>query len=90
MSLVVVGINHRTAPVEVRERVVFDPTRVPDALRDLAALPPVQEAVIVSTCNRTEIYCVTESGEAELGDWLQRYHQLGSSIHHCLYHLDDA
>jgi glutamyl-tRNA reductase len=90
MSLVVVGINHRTAPVEVRERVVFDPTRVPDALRDLAALPPVQEAVIVSTCNRTEIYCVTESGQAELGDWLQRYHQLGSSIHHCLYHLDDA
>ena len=36
MSLVVVGINHRTAPVEVRERVVFEPTRVQDALRDLA------------------------------------------------------
>jgi glutamyl-tRNA reductase len=90
MSLVVVGINHRTAPVDVRERVVIDPARVPDALRELATLPPVQEAVIVSTCNRTEIYCVTGSGEADLGDWLQRYHQLGSNIHHCLYHLDDA
>jgi glutamyl-tRNA reductase len=90
MSLVVVGINHRTAPVEVRERVVFEPARVPDALRELASLPPVQEAVIVSTCNRTEIYCVTESGEAELGDWLQRYHQIGSSIHHCLYRHDEA
>jgi glutamyl-tRNA reductase len=90
MSLVVVGINHRTAPVEVRERVVFEPARVPDALRELASLPPVQEAVIVSTCNRTEIYCVTESGEAELGDWLQRYHQIGASIHHCLYRHDEA
>ena len=89
MSLVVVGINHRTAPVDVRERVVFEPARVPDALRELASLPSVQEAVIVSTCNRTEIYCVAESGEAELGDWLQRYHQLGTSIHHCLYHHDD-
>jgi glutamyl-tRNA reductase len=89
MSLVVVGINHRTAPVDVRERVVFEPARVPDALRELASLPPVEEAVIVSTCNRTEIYCVTQAGNAELGDWLQRYHQLGSSIHHCLYHLDD-
>ena len=89
MSLVVVGINHRTAPVDVRERVVFEPARVPDALRELASLPQVQEAVILSTCNRTEIYCVTEAGDGELGDWLQRYHQLGSSIHHCLYHLDD-
>jgi glutamyl-tRNA reductase len=89
MSLVVVGINHRTAPVEVRERVVFESARVPDALRELASLPDVSEAVIVSTCNRTELYCVAESGEAALAEWLQRYHQLGSSIHHCLYHLAD-
>ena len=81
MSLVVVGINHRTAPVDVRERVVFEPARVPDALRELATLPPIKEAVIVSTCNRTELYCVTDTGEADLGDWLQRYHQLGTSIH---------
>ena len=89
MSLVVVGINHRTAPVEVRERVVFEAARVPDALRELATLDSVEEAVIVSTCNRTEIYCVTQSGEATLADWLQNYHQLGSSIRHCLYHHDD-
>jgi len=90
MSLVVVGINHRTAPVEVRERVVFEPGRVPDALRELASLDPVQEAVIVSTCNRTELYCVTGDGDAGLGEWLQRYHQLGASIHHCLYRHDEA
>ena len=89
MSLVVVGINHRTAPVDVRERVVFEPSRVPDALRELASLPAIDEAVIVSTCNRTELYCVTESGDAQLAEWLQSYHQLGSSIHHCLYRLDD-
>jgi glutamyl-tRNA reductase len=89
MSLVVVGINHRTAPVDVRERVVFEPARVPDALRELATLDSIQEAVIVSTCNRTEIYCVAGCGEAELAAWLQNYHQLGTSIRHCLYHHDD-
>ena len=86
MSLVVVGINHRTAPVEVRERVVFEPARIPDALRELRTLPDVLESVIVSTCNRTELYCVTETPQPELGTWLQQYHQLGTSIHHCLYH----
>jgi glutamyl-tRNA reductase len=90
MSLVVVGINHRTAPVEVRERVVFEPARVPEALREVAGLPSVRESLIVSTCNRTEIYCATDNGVAELGDWLQRYHQLGASIHHCLYRHEDT
>jgi glutamyl-tRNA reductase len=89
MSLVVVGINHRTAPVDVRERVVFEPIRIPDALRELRSLESIEEAVIVSTCNRTELYCVTQSGEGELAEWLQRYHGIGSSIRHCLYQHDD-
>lgn len=89
MSLVVVGINHRTAPVEVRERVVFEPGRMPEALRELATLPSVQESLIVSTCNRTEIYCATESGDVALAEWLQHYHQLGASLHHCLYRHED-
>jgi glutamyl-tRNA reductase len=89
MPLVVVGVNHRTAPVEVRERVVFDPARVPDALRELTSLPDVRESIIVSTCNRTELYCVTERADPALGEWLQRYHQLGSSIHHCLYRHEE-
>jgi glutamyl-tRNA reductase len=89
MPLVVVGVNHRTAPVEVRERVVFDPARMPEALRELTSLPDVRESIIVSTCNRTELYCVTEGGEPALGEWLQRYHQLGSSIHHCLYRHEE-
>ena len=90
MSLVVVGINHRTAPVEVRERVVFEPARIPEALQQLRNLPDVHETVIVSTCNRTELYCVTENlGQAELGEWLQRYHGLGVPLHHSLYHHDE-
>ena len=91
MSLVVVGINHRTAPVEVRERVVFEPARIPDALQQLRGLPAVRESVIVSTCNRTELYCVTESaGPGELGDWLQRYHGLGNALQLShLYHHDE-
>jgi glutamyl-tRNA reductase len=89
MPIVVVGINHRTAPVEVRERVVFEPARIPEALRELSSLPTVRESVIVSTCNRTELYCVTDSAESRLGEWLQSYHQLGASIHHCLYRHDE-
>jgi glutamyl-tRNA reductase len=90
MSLVVVGINHRTAPVEVRERVVFEPARIPDALQQLRQLPDVHESVIVSTCNRTELYCVTNNlGQAELGQWLQRYHGLGLPLDHSLYHHDE-
>jgi len=91
MSLHVVGINHRTAPVDVRERVVFEPLRLSDALRELLGLPHVSEAVIVSTCNRTELYCVLDgaSGEVDLGGWLQRYHGLGAGIQDRLYLLDE-
>jgi glutamyl-tRNA reductase len=89
MSLHVVGINHRTAPVDVRERVVFEPSRMAEALRELKGLAQVNETVIVSTCNRTELYCVTESGGVELGRWLEQYHGLGSSIHDSLYRFDD-
>ena len=87
MSLVVVGINHRTAPVEVREKVVFDSTHLPDALRALAD-GVARENVIVSTCNRTELYCVTDEPRA-LGAGLERYHGLGHSLGQSLYELVD-
>ena len=92
MSLLVVGINHRTAPVEVRERVVFEPARIPDALQELRSLPEMRESVIVSTCNRTELYCVSDGKAIDpgaLGEWLQRYHGLGVPLHHSLYHHDE-
>lgn len=69
MPLVVIGINHRTAPVEIREKMVFAGEELPEALRELAGQPGVREALIVSTCNRTELYCFADdgaSGEATL------------------------
>jgi len=89
MPLVVVGINHRTASLEVREKVVFDAVQLPTALRSLAD-GGAHENVIVSTCNRTEIYCVADTS-ADLARWLTEYHATGLPIRDCLYlHQDDA
>ena len=77
MSLFAFGINHRTAPVAVRERVSIEPERVADALHDLVSRSPVREAAILSTCNRTELYCGLHSNEGGRAiDWFQDYHQL--------------
>ena len=56
MSLLALGINHNTASVALRERVAFGPDCIDRALRELVEQPGVSEAVIVSTCNRTELY----------------------------------
>ncbi len=72
MTFVVIGINHRTAPVEIREKVVFAGPELPDALRALNDIPGVRESVIVSTCNRTELYCFTDPSENPPGQTLVR------------------
>ena len=59
MELFAFGINHHTAPLSLREQVVFSAENMVQALRDLVERNPVKEAAIVSTCNRTEIYCNT-------------------------------
>lgn len=69
MTLWVLGLNHQTAPVDLRERVAFDAGTVPHALSSLRALPAVTEAALLSTCNRTELYAVAEDGDA-LASWL--------------------
>lgn len=61
MSLVVFGINHKSAPLAVRERVSFSPERVSRALSELTACEGVEEAAILSTCNRTDLYCGLEA-----------------------------
>lgn len=86
MALLLVGINHTTASIDLREKVAFPPAIISEALSDLMALPAVAEAVIVSTCNRTEIYVDftvdhTPNGELQfrpLIEWLSRYHDLNS------------
>ncbi len=80
MSILAYGINHKTAPVSVREKVAFEPGQIIDALHDLVAQPTVQEAAIISTCNRTELYCGLEIPDHKLiTNWLSHYHNLGES-----------
>src|SRR5262252_4894893 len=70
MPLHVLGLNHVSAPLEVREKVAFPADRQAQALADLAAQPGVAEAVLVSTCNRTEIYFRADDAEAARA-WLE-------------------
>ncbi len=77
MPILALGLNHRTAPVAIRERVTFGPDVIVGALRDLDAQVEVQEAIILSTCNRTEVYCaVGDTDETEVSAWLGRFHGL--------------
>ena len=59
MALIAIGLNHLTAPLAFRERVAFAPENTASALAELTAEPGVREAAILSTCNRTEVYCST-------------------------------
>jgi glutamyl-tRNA reductase len=93
MSFVVIGINHRTAPVEIREKVVFAGDELADALREMTAVPGVREGLIVSTCNRTELYCLSQADGRALIDWLCHWHDLGAQrldIANSVYQLRDA
>jgi glutamyl-tRNA reductase len=75
MQIFTLGINHHTAPLSVREQVAFAPDRLSLALDDLVRMRPVREAAILSTCNRTELYCATES-PGSAAQWLAEYHRL--------------
>ncbi len=77
MLLTVLGINHRTAPVEIRGQVAIPAGELDQALADLRNLASVNEAAILSTCNRTELYCsCVEESPAVLIQWLCSYHDL--------------
>jgi glutamyl-tRNA reductase len=79
MALVVLGLNHTTAPVEMRERVTFGPDIVVAALRSLVSLAGIDEAVILSTCNRTELYCSGDAnGVSQLRTWIAEFHGIGA------------
>ncbi len=76
MSLIAFGLNHKTAPVDVRERIAFAPDRLSSALSELLSGCGAKEAAIVSTCNRTEIYTHSDCLSEQLVEWLAAYHQL--------------
>ncbi|HXU92124.1 MAG TPA: glutamyl-tRNA reductase [Gallionella sp.] len=75
MQLFAFGINHQTAPLSVREQVAFNVEGMENALRDLVENGAAKEAAILSTCNRTELYCNAAKPEQAI-DWLAQYHHL--------------
>ena len=82
MSLLTLGINHTTAPIAVRERVAINEQNLAQALNKLISVPQVAEAAIISTCNRTELYCEVnhaDEGKEEILNWLNNFHNLNSS-----------
>ncbi|GAB2671685.1 glutamyl-tRNA reductase [Arenimonas aestuarii] len=92
MPLLVLGLNHQTAPLTLRERVALDAGQLPAALDGLGAVAGVAEAALLSTCNRTEVYAQVEEGaEAGVSDWLATYHGLApATLSDYLYvHRDD-
>ena len=74
MQLTAVGLNHQTAPLSIREKLAFTAASLPEAVRNLARSKAAKEAVILSTCNRTELYCVGET--EQIIEWLAQYHNL--------------
>ncbi|HEX4986676.1 MAG TPA: glutamyl-tRNA reductase [Burkholderiales bacterium] len=79
MQLFAFGMNHHTAPLAMREQVTFHAEDLEPALRDLVSRESVREAAIISTCNRTEIYCsAPDPGRAI--DWLARFHHLKAAV----------
>jgi glutamyl-tRNA reductase len=98
MSLITLGLNHKTAPLELRERLAFTPQTLPEALNSLIKVPGVTEAVILSTCNRTELYCALHGdkqaedathtvNDQSLVQWFSSFHGMDvDNISTHLYH----
>ena len=90
MPLKILGVNHRTAPVELREKVAFNSEQLRGALSQLVHLPKVDEMVIVSTCNRTELYGdYREGGVRDVREWLMDFHGIPGAMDECLYTFEN-
>jgi len=79
MQLIIIGLNHKTAPIEVREKLTFQESEMEKALAQAHSLPSLKENMILSTCNRVEIYAISQETEKtvrDLKDFLSRYHEL--------------
>lgn len=92
MSLLAFGVNHTTAPLELRERIVIANDNMPEALSQLSGEEGVQEAAILSTCNRTEIYCsIGQIPEHRPIEWFSDFHGMPrDQLHPYLYRHPDA
>ncbi len=80
MSLILLGVNHKTAPIELRERIAIPAHMLREATQALAAIPGVGEAMIVSTCNRVELLAWVETPAVDLQQFLNQYFSLESNL----------
>ena len=78
-SLNTIGINHKTAPIDLREKVAFDTSNIKHALDDFKHYYPKDEVAILSTCNRTEIYSTTPSA-FDTASWFSQYHNIENNL----------
>lgn len=79
MSIIVVGLNHRTADIEMRERIAFPGERLEEGLKALLSIEEISEGIILSTCNRVEIYCITTDTadcEKRIKRFLSEFHNI--------------
>lgn len=93
MAIVTLGVNHRTASVNLRERLTIGPERLPQALSEIRTGLDLNEVAILSTCNRTEIYCdLPELNAKPVIDWLGHYQEMSSHeiADHAYVHHDEA
>ncbi|MGB7549322.1 MAG: glutamyl-tRNA reductase [Terracidiphilus sp.] len=93
MTLALIGVNHKTAPIELRERIAISREELPEATRSLAAVPGVAECMIVSTCNRVEIVASLEGQGVDLAAFLHRHFGLDPAVlapHIYQHHDQDA
>ena len=79
MNLHLIGVNHNTAPVEVRERLAIPESRLPEACKKLAEHPGINEGLILSTCNRVEVIAHLKNGHADLRSFLREYFRLDAN-----------
>jgi len=93
MNFQLIGVNHKSAPVEVRERLAIPESRLPDAMHSLAKYPGVDEGLILCTCNRVELWAQTTNGSADLRGFLRDYFHFEPSeldAHLYEYHEQEA
>ncbi len=94
MRLVALGINHKTANIALRERVAITPERMPEALADALQQAQLQEVVILSTCNRTELFGILAAGSSveTVVSWMAEFHRLDlKELEACYYlHRDEV
>lgn len=92
MDFLVLGLNHKSAPLGIREKVSFRPSDIFNALKFLQGYPYIKECLILSTCNRVELYAITENkyeGLNFLKEFLYTYHELKKSIQEYLYFYEN-